>query len=299
MYLTRTRTRLVAGLRRIRSSQSAWSGVKAGLPVGVGAALLFGAVAVAPVALGLWPGGSAILVAWAVFVVVTTITTVVAGGIALLRMEVRATRLDALAVSGIAQLGGGYPLPFGVGYPMDPLALGELARSVAERRPDLIVELGSGLSSLVLGLTVQRLGRGRIVTYDHDPKWADVTRRQVIALGLSDLVTVVVAPIIGVEVEGARRDWYDLAGTLPNQPIDLLIVDGPVATADLDGLRRWPAFPLLKRHLSERAVVFVDDYNRKGERRMVARWLADDPGWQSRPVATQHGATWLERVPAA
>jgi predicted O-methyltransferase YrrM len=283
---------------RIRASQSARPGLRSGLAAGVAASALFGVVAIVPAALGSWSTRDVALVGLAVFAIVTSTTTVVASRLYLARLEIRAARLDALAVSGLAQLGGGYPLPFGVGYPMDPLALGELARSVAELRPDLIVELGSGLSSLILGLTVKRLGRGRVVTFDHDPVWAEATRRQVVTLGLTDAVEVIVAPIAEIEVQGARRHWYDLAGRLPEQPIDFLVVDGPAATIDTDGLHRSPAFPILRAHLSEKAVIFVDDYDRVGERRMVERWLADDRGWRARPVATQHGGVWLERVPA-
>lgn len=272
------------------------SGLKAGLAAGLATAVPFAVIGALAAGLGIWAIGNALLLALAVLVTVTSVTTVVNSRTLLLRRELRSMRLEVLSVDGVALLGAGYPLPFGIGFPMDPSALGELARTVAERQPDVILELGSGLSSLILGLTVKRLGRGRVVTYDHDPEWATETRRRVAALGLDDLVTVVYAPLVEIDVEGTRRRWYDLADALPSEPIDLLVVDGPPAALDGDGLTRWPALPILDPHLSDRAIVFVDDVDRKGERLMVERWIARSHGWKSRRVATGHGVAVLERI---
>jgi predicted O-methyltransferase YrrM len=282
----------------VTAAERTLSGARAGLAAGLVTAVPFGVLAAVVVALGHASGGEALLLVLAVFFTVASLATVVNSRTLLLRLELRAMRMEGLSVPGVAALGGGYPLPLGIGFPMDPPALAELARIVSERQPETIVELGSGISSLVMGLTLRRLGRGHVTTYDHDLDWADETRRRVAALGLSDLVTVVHAPLVEVEVEGTRRPWYGLADALPGKPIDLLVVDGPPGTTGGDGLARWPAFPMLASHLSDGAVVFVDDVSRKDESTMVRRWLAGTSGWKSRRVLTEHGVAVLERVPS-
>jgi len=280
----------------LTAARATAAGLKAGLAAGVATAVPFAVIAGVAAGLGFWTAGNAVLLALAVLVTVTAITTVVIGQTLPLCLELRAIRMEVLSIDGVASLGAGYPLPFGIGYPMYPIALGELARTVAERQPDTILELGSGLSSLILGLTAKRIGRGRIVTCDHDPEWAMVTRRRVAALGLDEVVTVVHAPLVEIEVEGERRRWYDLTNVVPAEPIDLLVVDGPPGYLERDGLSRWPALPVLGPYLSDRALIFVDDFDRKGERLMVERWIATSPEWKPRRVETGHGVAVLERA---
>ena len=64
-------------------------------------------------------------------------------------------------------------------------------------------------------------------------------------------------------------------GTMPvvcrsDQPIDLLVVDGP--PGNIQSLSRYPALPLLYRHLSDRSIVILDDGHRDDEKKIVALW---------------------------
>src|SRR5690606_40791893 len=58
--------------------------------------------------------------------------------------------------------------------------------------------------------------------------------------------------------------WYDLpAGWLEGRTFDLLVVDGPPSTGEMN---RYPVLPMMAGHLSDRAVVFLDDADRADER---------------------------------
>jgi predicted O-methyltransferase YrrM len=213
-----------------------------------------------------------------------------------LRREVKGLRAEVPAVAGLAPLGDGYPLPFGGGYPMTADALAELDRIVIEERPEVVCELGGGLSTLIIGLTLKRLGHGRVISLDHDEHWAAATQRRVDVLGIGDLVSVLHAPLVEQRFGDEHRPWYDLEGRLPDAPINLLVVDGPPGALDPAGLARWPALPALVARLAPDAVVFVDDADRDGERRMVERWLDEIPGWESRHVPTLRGTAILRRA---
>jgi predicted O-methyltransferase YrrM len=271
-----------------RATKAATPGLRSGLVTGLAAGLAFAVLGAICRALGIGSDGEVILGSLAVFTVTAAVTTIVISRVRAVHRELAAFRAELPAVASLAPLGEGYPLPFGGSFPMSPDALGEVARLVVERRPDLIVELGSGLSSLVLGLTVRRLGHGRVVSFDHSPEWADQTRARVASLGLADVVTVLDAPLTDIEVAGMRRRWYDLAGNLPEAPIDMLVIDGPSVTGPKDWAARWPALP---------AIVYLDDAARPGEREAVRRWVQDVKGWTVRRVPTQRGGAILERLP--
>jgi predicted O-methyltransferase YrrM len=273
-------------------------GLTSGLLAAIAASLPFAAVAGVAVALGSVSPGEAVLGTLAVFLVTGVLTVIVISRVRSVHRDVIALRGDLPAIVGLAPLGSGYPLPLGGSWAMAPDGLAELARVAAERRPNLILELGSGVSTLILGLTLKRLGHGRLVSYDHAPEWAEQTRQRVKALGLDKYVTVIDAPLADVDVEGTTRRWYDLAGTLPRDPIDMLVVDGPPSAHQADWAARWPALPVLSSRLSPGAVICVDDARRKGGAEMLRRWVAAS-GWTLRVVPTQRGTAILERAPGA
>jgi hypothetical protein len=55
-----------------------------------------------------------------------------------------------------------------------------------------------------------------------------------------------------------------------DQPIDLLVVDGP--PGNIQKQSRYPALPLFYRQLSDRSTIILDDGLREDEQRIVARW---------------------------
>ncbi len=83
--------------------------------------------------------------------------------------------------------------------------------ALLELRPGLVVECGSGSSSVWLGHVLRRLGHGRYVALEHDERYAEVSRTEVARHGLSDVVEVRHAPLLPVTVDGEEQPWYDPA----------------------------------------------------------------------------------------
>ncbi len=193
---------------------------------------------------------------------------------ATVRREHRHTRA---VIDGLFSLSGlsadGATMPTTQGWAASPMVLRQLAEQVIEHRPDLVVELGGGGSSVLLGRLLKMQGHGRVVSIDHDPGYAELTREHLRRHGVADVVEVRVAPLVPVEAGGDTHTWYDPAAFTDLHDIDLLFVDGP--PGGTGPLARFPAVPVLTDRCRPGAVVLLDDGARAPERRMADRWIAE------------------------
>jgi len=186
------------------------------------------------------------------------------------------------------------PLPPLRGAAASPDLLLELLRIIDRNTPGLILELGSGASTVVMAARCKSLGSGQVVALEHDASYAEATRQELRGQGLADSATVVDAPLVDVAAGDETRSWYSLGPDIPSR-IELLFVDGPPAT--VAPLARYPALPLLRGRLAPGAVVLVDDGDRPDERRMVQRWKAEVDGLEVRYLPFAKGA-WVLTMPA-
>jgi predicted O-methyltransferase YrrM len=140
--------------------------------------------------------------------------------------------------------------------------LEEVARSAATTEGP-ILECGSGLTTLLLGLLAGRRGVA-IHSLEHSANW-----QQRIAKVLSENA------IRNVEVMNAPlRDygafaWYDVRlEQLPEQ-FRLIVCDGPPGNTKGG---RYGLLPLVGERLPQGGVIVLDDADRPGELEMVRRW---------------------------
>lgn len=155
-----------------------------------------------------------------------------------------------------------------------------LVRLIWLRKPNLVLELGSGVSTVVLAQALKHIGHGRIVSMDHDAHFAQATRNRLKMHGLSDVAEVVHAPLCSTEVRGNSYRWYDLGKLkLGNHLIEICFVDGP--PGNTGQLARYPALPLLQSFMAPDALMLVDDSDRSDEAEMLQRWKKENPGsWE-------------------
>jgi len=185
------------------------------------------------------------------------------------------------------------PLPPARGWAAAPDALAELVRLIDRVRPAQVVELGSGVSTIVIARRLQQQGQGRLVALDHLPTFAAQTRAELARQGLAEVATVVDAPLVEVRLDAETWRWYTLGPDVPAH-IDALFVDGPPST--LGPLARYPAMPLLRHRLVPGAIVFLDDGDRPDEQEIVRRWQAQGDGLEARHLSLSKGA-WLLTMP--
>lgn len=166
-------------------------------------------------------------------------------------------------------------------WALEPTGLLRIVDLVQTKSIGTIVELGSGTSTLWLAYALEARGTGgRIVSLDHDPHFAGLTRTALAAHGFGpDVADVRDAPLVDGVVVGHATPWYDPQSFADLAEIDLLIVDGPPqATGDL---ARYPALPALLDKLAPHAIIVVDDAQRPAETQMIERWRELDPRLQT------------------
>ncbi|WP_277209333.1 class I SAM-dependent methyltransferase [Isoptericola croceus] len=165
------------------------------------------------------------------------------------------------------------PLPDVGGWAMDPGSLLWMVDHVARKQAGLVVECGSGTSTVWLARAVQESG-GHLVTLEHSEEYLAATRAQLEAHDVADVVDLRHAPLVPTTTERGEYTWYGV-DTTGLDGIDLLLVDGPPGTTG--PLARYPAMPTFADSLADGAVVVVDDVSRADERDMVEHWLAEQP----------------------
>jgi predicted O-methyltransferase YrrM len=185
-------------------------------------------------------------------------------------------------------------LPATRGWAASPDLLMVLVDLVITERPSLVVECGSGASTLWLALAMQRFEiDGRIIALEHDPVFGGKTREFLARHDVRDLAEIRDAPLESFSLDGqtyswyARRAWEGLTG------IDLLFVDGPPATT---GHRaRYPALPLLSGSLSPVATAVLDDLVVPDMQEVLRLWLDAYPDFRSEILPLEKQAAVLRR----
>lgn len=212
-----------------------------------------------------------------------------------IRKEIRQTFRQMEALQNLtALLPANDLLPATRGWAASPDLLMVLVDLVISERPSLVVECGSGASTLWLALAMRRFGiDGRIVALDHDPVFGGKTRDLLARHDVRDLAEVRDAPLESFSLDGetyswyARRAWEDLTG------IDLLFVDGPPATTGHQA--RYPALPLLSGSLSPVATAVLDDLIVPDMQKVLRLWLDAYPDFSSEILPLEKQAAVLRR----
>jgi predicted O-methyltransferase YrrM len=188
------------------------------------------------------------------------------------------------------------PLPQLRGYAIAPDFGVLLAQLVADEQPVLIVETGSGASTVILAYALEKLGRGRVVSLEHDPEYARRTREELRRHGLEMYATIVDAPLEPVTIAGETHRWYALSALDGLPPIDLVIDDGPPGY--VGDMLRYASLPVLSQRMRDDGL-FVLDVIGDEERAILERWRSEMPGFRQDLLATKKGNVLIRRDCAA
>ena len=185
-------------------------------------------------------------------------------------------------------------LPATRGWAASPDLLAVLVDLVITQRPALVVECGSGASTVWLALAMRQFAiSGQVIALDHDPAYGAATRGLLARHQLGGLAEVRDAPLEPFRLDGqpcawyARAAWQDLAG------IDLLFVDGPPAATGHQA--RYPALPLLNAALSPAATIVLDDLIVPDMQKVLRLWLDAYPDFGSEILPLEKQAAVLRR----
>ncbi|MGK3953419.1 class I SAM-dependent methyltransferase [Microbacterium sp. I2] len=161
------------------------------------------------------------------------------------------------------------------GWALSPSGILALVDTIEAKGATTVVECGSGTSTLWIGYALKRLGRGRVVSLEHLPEYADKTRAVVAAHGLEDFVEVRLAPLSLRQTPRGEFSWYAFDPADLTEPIDVLVVDGPPQSTGKHA--RYPALPAFAASLAEDAIIVADDTDRSDEAEMLEFWLEEEP----------------------
>lgn len=160
------------------------------------------------------------------------------------------------------------PIPSTRSWAASPDVLLTLLDHARKTNPRTIVDLGSGMSTLVLAKSAPQ---AKVISIDHSAEFADKTRKVLESHAITN-AEVRVAPLTS-HVSGV--DWYDLAQLADITDIDLLFIDGPPGSKN--PMARHPAIAECMSKLSPRAVIVIDDAARDGEKAMAMDFAAALP----------------------
>lgn len=155
-------------------------------------------------------------------------------------------------------------------FTLRPQDILQLVHHIYRERPSLIVECGSGMSSVWMGHALQNSGGGRLISLEHDAQYWEQSRELVERNGLSHIVEVRLASLDPFTIEHQNYPWYNRDEIDDLENIDILLVDGPPAATGPQA--RYPALVALADRLRKGAVVMLDDAERSDEQSVLDHW---------------------------
>ncbi|MGY0560322.1 class I SAM-dependent methyltransferase [Luteimonas sp. A277] len=177
---------------------------------------------------------------------------------------------------GLFDLQAPMPLLGGVakGWAMEPVTMLSVVKEVLSRKPGLIVECGSGTSTVWIGHALKKIGGGSLISLEHLEEFTLLGETALHEHGLGEVAQIRKAPLRACQVGGESFDWYDTAALDDVHDVSILIVDGPPSSTG--PLARYPALPLLQSRLLPGALILVDDVGREDEQKVIARWQQEN-----------------------
>jgi predicted O-methyltransferase YrrM len=155
------------------------------------------------------------------------------------------------------------PIPSTRSWAASPDVLLTLFEIAQRTTPRVILDLGSGMSTLVLAKSAPQ---AKIISVDNSEEYAEKTRKLLAAHAITN-VEIRVAPLTA---HHSGVEWYDTSVLGDISEIDLLFIDGPPGSKNNQA--RLPAVAECLKKLKANAVIVIDDAARDGERAMAEKF---------------------------
>ncbi len=186
------------------------------------------------------------------------------------------------------------PLPPMRDWAISPDFANTIISLIYERRPKLILEVGSGVSTILEAYCLNQIGGGTIISLENDPQFSVRTAENIKKHGMDHIAQIVYAPLKEVTIGDGTWLWYDPAQLVNIKNIDLLVIDGPPRSTQK--FARYPAMPILFNQLSDDAIIVLDDALREDEKQVVELWLKEFNCFQFESIDSEKGTIILHRI---
>lgn len=166
-------------------------------------------------------------------------------------------------------------LPALAGWALNPAGLLALTDVIYNINAELVVECGSGTSTLWMAYAIRQKGKGKVIALEHHPEYARRTREVIRAHDLVEFAEVRDAQLITHNTPRGDFNWYDFDPSSLHRRVDLLLVDGP--PGDTGPHARYPALQNFVKYFEPGARVVLDDMHRPDEQKTLEFWLEETP----------------------
>lgn len=153
------------------------------------------------------------------------------------------------------------------GSSLDIDGIQKVREKVEEYKPNVILELGSGVSTLAFAQCESSFSH--LFSVDDSDHYLEISKNRIPDL-IRQKMTFIHAPIFPFRFKGETFQTYEF-NAIKNkitQPIDFVFIDGPYARK----YGRTATLPLITPFLSQKVIVILDDAHRQTEEEAVATW---------------------------
>lgn len=172
------------------------------------------------------------------------------------------------------------------GWPISPDIGLFIINRLIENNYDLIIEFGSGTSTVLIARTLQKkqaknlINRTKFISFEHLDEYWKKTQAMLEYEGVTQQAHVIHAPLAPFRSEnGTVFSYYDCKSSLSHiqkhfdktNPKILILVDGPPGSTN--PLARLPALELVAQYFPKSNIeLILDDYNRTDEKLTAQEW---------------------------
>lgn len=140
-----------------------------------------------------------------------------------------------------------------------------------------IIEFGSGISTLAIANLIKKNNLDcSFISIENNEEWFQYIKSFLSRNDLQKYVKIIYAPLQKNSLALESNLWYSDQVLKENISSDykfnLAIIDGPEAWKRKIRLSRYPAVPYLINILSDEFSIYLDDANRRGEKKILNLW---------------------------
>ncbi len=169
-----------------------------------------------------------------------------------------------------------------------------LIEKLEAEKYDLVIEFGSGNSTVLFGKVMKKLLSNqlgteqpcgtnipkRVLAFEHNSHYHEQSKALLRQTGVDHLVELVLAPLVKYDYQDNQYLYYDCDEALSlmserfknETPKILVLVDGPPGDTGIHA--RFPALPKLLNHFSTANIdLILDDYIRPEEKVVADNWI--------------------------
>jgi hypothetical protein len=163
-----------------------------------------------------------------------------------------------------------HPLPIMNEWAISSDFAHHLLKTIMSKESGNIIDIGSGISTIISGYALKKRGHGKVISLEHDEIYYNQTFEIIKQHQLDSYVELHYCPLTKYNINGQEWLWYDIDNINFNGTISIITVDGP--PGNTQEMSRYPAIPILEKHINSNTTILLDDGDREDEKKIAEKW---------------------------